>query len=117
VSKRSGLYPRFRADARWSGVVSQAGGLLLTDAIRSSGLDAALSKALARWRKPLARHDAAKIVLDLAVALALGGFVWPISRCCAVHRMCSVWLRPKPPDSSVVCHAPRYGVTWRSSPQ
>jgi hypothetical protein len=32
-----------------------------------------LSTALARWRKPNARHDPAKIVLDLAVTLALGG--------------------------------------------
>ena len=29
--------------------------------------------ALAPWRKPLARHDPAKVLLDLAVALALGG--------------------------------------------
>ena len=32
-----------------------------------------MSSALAPWRKPTARHDPAKIVLDLAVALALGG--------------------------------------------
>ena len=25
------------------------------------------------WRKPLARHDPAKVVLDVAVSLALGG--------------------------------------------
>jgi hypothetical protein len=29
--------------------------------------------ALARWRKPTATHDPAKVVLDLAVTLALGG--------------------------------------------
>jgi len=28
---------------------------------------------LARWRKPLARHDPGKIVTDLALALAAGG--------------------------------------------
>jgi hypothetical protein len=54
-------------------VVSQAGGLLLTDTIRVSGLDAELSRALAPWRKRLARHDPAKVVCDLAVALGLGG--------------------------------------------
>src|SRR3712207_4582480 len=37
------------------------------------GLDAALSAALARWRRPLARHDPGKIVLDLAISLAMGG--------------------------------------------
>ena len=71
--KTTGLYPRVRVDAAGSGVVSQAGGLLLTNAVRASGLDAELSRLLERWRKPLARHDPAKIVTDLAVALALGG--------------------------------------------
>ncbi|WHU48105.1 transposase [Gordonia sp. L191] len=32
-----------------------------------------LSTALAPWRKPLATHDPGKILLDLAVAVALGG--------------------------------------------
>jgi hypothetical protein len=67
------LYPRVRVDARGSGVVSQAGGVLLANAVRASGLDGGLSRVLAPWRKPLARHDPAKIVCDLAVAVALGG--------------------------------------------
>jgi hypothetical protein len=71
--KTIGLYPRVRVDARGSGVVSQAGGVLLANAVRASGLDGELSRVLAPWRKPLARHDPAKIVLDLAVAVALGG--------------------------------------------
>lgn len=71
--KSTGLYPCVRVDAAGSGVVSQAGGLLITETIRASGLAAELSGALAPWRKPLARHDPAKIVTDLAVALALGG--------------------------------------------
>jgi hypothetical protein len=54
-------------------VVSHAGGTLLTSAIRASGLDRALAAALARWRRPMAVHDPAKVVLDLAVALGLGG--------------------------------------------
>jgi hypothetical protein len=73
VKKTIGLYPRVRVDARGSGVVSQAGGVLLTNAVCASGLDGELSRALARWRRPLARHDPAKIVCDLAVAVALGG--------------------------------------------
>jgi hypothetical protein len=67
------LYPSVRVDAAGSGVVSQAGGLLLTAAVRASGLDRELSRVLAPWRKPLARHDSAKIVTDLAIALGLGG--------------------------------------------
>ena len=73
MKKTTGLYPCVRVDAAGSGVVSRAGGLLLTDAIRASGLDTGLSRALAPWRKPLARHDPAKVITDLAVALALGG--------------------------------------------
>lgn len=71
--KRIGLYPRVRVDTDGSGVVSQAGGVALVETIRASGLDRALSVALGPWRKPLAVHDPAKVITDLAVTLALGG--------------------------------------------
>lgn len=51
----------------------QAGGVLLVETVRASGLDAGLAAGLDRWRKPLGRHDPAKVLLDLAVTLALGG--------------------------------------------
>ena len=54
-------------------VVSSGGGMLLVAAARASGVDRALSQAFAAWRQRLARHDPGKIVLDLAVALAMGG--------------------------------------------
>ncbi|CAM3163429.1 hypothetical protein RHDE110596_20165 [Prescottella defluvii] len=47
--------------------------LLLLRTAEKTGLTCALSTALAPWRKPLATHDPGKIVLDLAVTLALGG--------------------------------------------
>jgi len=55
--------------------------LLLIELIRASGIDRALSTALALWRKPLAaprfRQDLAgpggKILLVLAIMLVLGG--------------------------------------------
>lgn len=53
--------------------VGQAGGVLLTETVRATGLDRALSEALAPWRKPFARHDPGKVVTDLAIALGLGG--------------------------------------------
>jgi hypothetical protein len=71
--KRIGLYPRVQADTNGAGVVSQAGGVALVETVRAAGLDQALSTVLARWRKPMAIHDPAKVVTDLAVALALGG--------------------------------------------
>ncbi len=38
-----------------------------------SGLHAALSAQVSRWRKPTAVHDPGQVVLDLAVMLAVGG--------------------------------------------
>jgi hypothetical protein len=73
VRESTGLYPRVRTDAAGTGVVSHAGAVLLTDTVRAAGLDRALSVALERWRKPTAVHDPAKILLDLAVSLAVGG--------------------------------------------
>jgi hypothetical protein len=73
VKKPTLSYPFVRVDPAGAGVVSHAGGVLLVEAVRAAGLDRALSAGLARWRKPLAVHDSAKIVTDLAIALALGG--------------------------------------------
>jgi Transposase DDE domain group 1 len=73
VSKRSGFYPVVGVDAAGSGVVSQAGGVVLAETVRAVGLDRSLSVALAPWRKPAAVHDPAKVLCDLALALALGG--------------------------------------------
>jgi hypothetical protein len=41
--------------------------------IRAAGRERALSDALGPWRLPGAWHDPAKVLLDLAVAVALGG--------------------------------------------
>jgi hypothetical protein len=73
VSKGSGFYPRVRVAAAGSGTVSQAGGVLLTETVRVTGLDRLLSAELAGWRRPGAVHDPAKVLVDLAVALGLGG--------------------------------------------
>jgi hypothetical protein len=45
--------------------------LLLIELIMASGIDRALSTALALWRKPLAVRDSGKILL--AIMLVLGG--------------------------------------------
>ncbi|WP_083418410.1 IS1380 family transposase [Pseudofrankia sp. BMG5.37] len=71
--KPTGVYPSVCVDAAGRGVVSSAGGVLLTETVRVSGLGAALSEALAPWRAPTAVHDPAKVLTDLAVSLALGG--------------------------------------------
>ncbi|KOU07391.1 transposase [Streptomyces sp. NRRL F-5755] len=46
---------------------------MLVETIRKSGLDQAISAALAPWRKARAVHDPGKILLDVALAVALGG--------------------------------------------
>jgi hypothetical protein len=66
-------HPRITVSADGTGIVSQAGGLLLTQALRVTGLDRGLDAALERWRPARAVHGPGKIITDLAVALALGG--------------------------------------------
>jgi hypothetical protein len=73
VMQNIGLYPRVRVDTSGWAAVGQAGGVVLVETIRTSHLDRALSTVLERWRKPLAVHDPAKILLDVAVGLVLGG--------------------------------------------
>lgn len=73
MSKSTSCYPRLSVDATGIGVVSHAGTALLLRTAEKIGLTTALSTALAPWRKPLATHDPGKVVLDLAVPLALGG--------------------------------------------
>jgi hypothetical protein len=47
--------------------------VLLVETVRKVGLDTAISAALAPWRKPRAVHDPGKVLLDVALATALGG--------------------------------------------
>ena len=54
-------------------MVSHAGAVVLLATAQRTGFSGVLSEALAPWRKPLSSHDPGKIVLDLAVALAVGG--------------------------------------------
>ena len=67
------LRPWLSVVAGGESLVSHAGGTLLVEAARRSGLAKQLSARLGPWRRPLATHDPGKIVLDLAVAVALGG--------------------------------------------
>ena len=73
MKKATGVYPRPDVDTAGTQVVSHAGAVLLTETITKVGLDRALSTALARWRPRLAVHDPAKVLLDLALGLAVGG--------------------------------------------
>ena len=64
---------KITVSADGTGLVSQAGMVLLAEAARVTGLGQGLSAGLARWRAPRAVHDPGKIIADLATAVALGG--------------------------------------------
>jgi len=65
--------PKIMVSADGTGILSQAGGLVLTQTLRATGLDRGLDAALERWWQPRAVHSPGKIISDLAVAVALGG--------------------------------------------
>ena len=73
MKKPTLYYPRLAIDGAGASVVANAGSTVLLRTAQTVGLTRALRDALAPWRKPLARHDPGKIVLDLAVSLAIGG--------------------------------------------
>jgi hypothetical protein len=72
VSNSTGFYPRIQVDTASSRAVGRAGGVLLTETITATSLGPAMAAALPGWRTPLAVHDPAKVVVDLAVTLAVG---------------------------------------------
>jgi len=71
--KSNGLYPRVRTDTAGTAMVSQGGAVGLVETVRIVGLDRALSEALVPWRKPNAVHNPGKVIIDLALSLAVGG--------------------------------------------
>jgi hypothetical protein len=73
VKKPTLYYPRPAIDGTGTAVVAQAGSTLLLRTAQTVGLTRALRQAMAPWRKPLAVHDPGKVLLDLAVCLAIGG--------------------------------------------
>jgi len=54
-------------------LISSSGALLIRETIRVSGMDRQLSTALSPWRSARAVHDPGKVLLDVAIAVALGG--------------------------------------------
>ena len=73
VVKNSGLYPSVVAESGDVPAVGLAGARLLTETSRVTGLGNELSRALSAWRRSWAVHDPGKIMVDLAVCVALGG--------------------------------------------
>ena len=64
---------RVQVEAGGESLISSAGASMLLATARVSGLAKALSEGLVSWRAARSVHDPGKTVLDLAVAVALGG--------------------------------------------
>ena len=64
--------PKITVTADGEGVVSHAGSRLLADVADRTTLTAHLSEELAGLRKPRARHDPGRVLVDMAVAVADG---------------------------------------------
>jgi hypothetical protein len=88
-------------------VVSQSGSVLLVETVRKSGLDTAISAAMTPWRKPRTVHDPGKVLLDVALATALGG------DCLADVAM----LRAEPDVFDLVASGPTVSVSSTPLPQ
>jgi hypothetical protein len=71
--KNTARRPRLLVSADGKGLVSHAGGVLLTRTAVVTGLQEGRSAGLGRHRAPRAVHDPGKMITDLAVAVALGG--------------------------------------------
>ena len=71
--KRKGRSTGPRVAVGSESLLSSSGGGLLLQTAELVGLPRALSQALAPWRPRRSRHDPGKVLLDLAVAIALGG--------------------------------------------
>ena len=73
MPKTTGFYPPLTVDTAGKRVVSYAGAVLLVTTAGKVGLDRELSAALTPWRKQWAVLDPGKILLDLAISVAVGG--------------------------------------------
>ncbi|HEU0191302.1 MAG TPA: IS1380 family transposase [Mycobacterium sp.] len=63
----------FRVEAGRESLISSTGASLLLQTAQVSGLRTGLSRQLGPWRAWRSTHDPGKTVLDLAIAIALGG--------------------------------------------
>jgi hypothetical protein len=71
--KAIGVGSRVHVGLGGESLTSSSGAVLLLRAAAVSGLVGSLSEALSPWRSTRGVHDPGKVLLDLAVAIALGG--------------------------------------------
>ncbi len=94
MQKSTGWYPSLRVDGSAERVVSVAGSVLLVKTATAVGLDRGLATAWVPWRKPRAVHYPGKILLDLALAVAVGGdCLADVGQARSVRRYLGRWRR------------------------
>jgi uncharacterized protein YjiS (DUF1127 family) len=71
--KRTTALRQLQVSATGEGLVSRGGLVLLTETARVAGLERELRAVLRPWRRARALHDPARVVTQLAFALAAGG--------------------------------------------
>jgi hypothetical protein len=71
--KRTQWRPWLPVAASRESLISTAGAVLLAQTARVSGLERQLHARVKPWRRSRAIHDPAKILLDLAITVAVGG--------------------------------------------
>ncbi|MGW2232252.1 transposase [Streptomyces formicae] len=101
-----------------AGRLSRARGVLLAETVRRTGVDRAVPTTLAPWRRPRAVHNPGKIMLDVALALALRGDCLADVGMLRPSRPCSVWRLPnrRSPASSTSSLRRDRGPWPRSAP-
>lgn len=71
--KRTTASAQLQVSATGQGLVSRGGIALLAETVRVAGLERQLRGVLSPWHRPRAVHDPARVVVQLAEALAAGG--------------------------------------------
>jgi Transposase DDE domain group 1 len=86
--KNTASRPKMAVSADGKGRVSQAGGILLTETLRVTGLGRSLSAALERWRAPRAVHDPGKIMACQVLRTWL--YAWRVQSLLRESTLCCV---------------------------
>jgi hypothetical protein len=82
-----------RIESGRESLISSGGAAMLLQAAAVSGVADELSRALSPWRPARSVHDPGKTVLDLVVAIALGGDCLADAAVVRPKRSCSArWL-------------------------
>src|SRR5664280_1210536 len=112
MRKSTGSYPSLTVGTTAKRVVAHAGAALLAATAGKVGLDRELSTALRPWMRPLAIHDPGKVLLDLAISVAIGGDcladIAQVRTCPGGPKGCGSSSAPNDPTPEPSCGSPMW---------